>query len=102
MAVRKRDHLLSVAQRMFYTRGYHAVTVDEILDEAEVARMTLYKNFGCKEDLIVAALRREDQLFRQWLAGSVEARSTRPADRVESLFDAIQMRFASEGYFGCP
>jgi len=101
MAVRKRDHLLSVAQRMFCTRGFHAVSVDAILEEAGVARMTLYKNFGSKEELIVATLRREDRLFRQWLASFVEARSTRPTARIESLFQGLHERFASDGYYGC-
>ena len=101
MAARKKDHLLSVAQRMFCTRGFRAVSVDAILEEAGVARMTLYKNFGSKEDLIVATLRREDKLFRQWLASFVEARSTRPADRIESLFEGLHERFSSEGYYGC-
>src|SRR5215831_15160563 len=99
MAARKKDHLLSVAQRMFCTRGFHAVSVDAILEEAGVARMTLYKNFGSKEDLIVATLRREDKLFRQWLASFVEAGSTRPADRIESLFAGLHERFASDGYY---
>jgi AcrR family transcriptional regulator len=75
MAVRKRDHLVSVAQRLFCARGFHAVSVDDILAEAGVARMTLYKNFDSKEELIVATLRPEDKTFRQWLAGFVEARS---------------------------
>src|SRR5215469_11912989 len=101
MAERKRNHLLSVAQRMFCTRGFHAVSVDAILEEAGVARMTLYKNFGSKEDLIVATLRREDKLFRQWLAGFLEARSTRPVDRIDSLFEGLHERFTSEGYYGC-
>ena len=71
---------------MFCTAGFHAVTVDAILEKAGVARMTLYKNFGSKEDLIVATLRREDKLFRQWLTGSIEAFSAEPADRILSLF----------------
>ncbi len=101
MAVRKRDHLLSVAQRLFCTKGFRAVSVDDILQEAGVARMTLYKNFGSKEELIVATLRREDKIFRQWLASFVEARSTRPADRIESLFAALHERLSSDGYYGC-
>ena len=101
MAARKRDHLLAVAQRMFCVSGFHAVSVDSIVDQAGVARMTLYKNFGSKEDLIVATLRREDKMFRQWLVSSVEARSNRPEDRILGLFRALRDRFASEGYYGC-
>jgi AcrR family transcriptional regulator len=101
MAVRKRDHLLAVAQRMFCESGFHAVSVDAILEEAGVARMTLYKNFGSKEDLMVATLKREDRMFRQWLASAVEARSNRSKDRILGLFYALHDRFASDGYYGC-
>ena len=92
---------MQTAQRMFCTAGFHAVSVDAILEEAGVARMTLYKNFGSKEELIVETLRREDSLFRQWLAGSVESRSTRPEDRIRSMFLALHQRFAEQGYYGC-
>jgi AcrR family transcriptional regulator len=101
MAVRKRDHLVSVAQRLFCARGFHAVSVDDILAEAGVARMTLYKNFDSKEELIVATLRLEDKTFRQWLAGFVEARSLRPVDRIGGLFAGLHERFSAEGYYGC-
>jgi AcrR family transcriptional regulator len=101
MAVRKRDHLLAVAQRMFCVNGFHAVSVDAILADAGVARMTLYKNFGSKEELIIAALDREDKLFRQWLASAVEARSRRPQDRVLGLFAALRERVAADGFYGC-
>ena len=46
------------------------MSVDDILAEAGVARMTLYKNFDSKEELIVATLQLEDKMFRQWLAAS--------------------------------
>src|SRR5262244_912757 len=101
MAVRKRDHLLAIAQRLFCEVGFHTVSVDAIIEEAGVARMTLYKNFGSKEDLIVATLRREDKMFRQWLVSSIETRSNRPDDRILGLFAALHDRFASEGYYGC-
>src|SRR3954465_15504086 len=101
MATRKRDHLLAVAQRMFCEVGFHAVSVDSIVQDAGVARMTLYKNFGSKEDLIVATLKREDKMFRQWLVSSVEARSSRPEDRILAIFTALHERFGAEGYQAC-
>src|SRR4051812_17979317 len=101
MPSRKRDHLLTVARRMFCASGFHAVSVDDILHEAGVARMTLYKNFKSKEQLIVATLRDEDRGFREWLTASVEGRSTRPEDRIGHVFQALYRRFATEGYYGC-
>jgi AcrR family transcriptional regulator len=101
MAARKREHLLATAQRMFCANGFHAVGVDDILKAAGVARMTLYKNFGSKEDLIVATLEREDRMFRAWLAGEVEHRARYPQDRIRGLFLALHDRFSTEGYCGC-
>jgi AcrR family transcriptional regulator len=63
--------------------------------------MTLYKNFGSKEDLIVATLKREDTMFRQWLVSAVEARSNHSKDRILGLFRALHDRFAAEGCYGC-
>jgi len=77
------------------------VSVDAILEQADVARMTLYKNLGSKQDLIIATLNREDRGFRQWLASAVEARSNRSKDRILGLFHALHDRFSSDGYRGC-
>ncbi|HYK38681.1 MAG TPA: TetR family transcriptional regulator [Candidatus Eremiobacteraceae bacterium] len=102
MASRKRDYLLSVAQRLFCTRGFHAVSVDTIIAEAGVARMTVYKNFASKDDLMLETLRREDKEFRQWLVSTVEKRALRPADRIAAMFDGLHERFSATGYYGCP
>jgi len=40
-------------------------------------------------------------MFRQWLMSSIEARSSRPEDRILGLFAALHDRFDSEGYYGC-
>src|SRR5262249_46264792 len=53
------------------------------------------------EDLIVAALKREDRTFRQWLTSAVEARSNHSKDRILGLFHALHDRFAADGYYGC-
>ena len=56
MATNKRDLLLGTAERLFYTEGYHATGIDRILSESGVAKMTLYKHFISKEELILAVL----------------------------------------------
>jgi len=56
MASNKRDQLLSTAEDLFYRDGYHATGIDRILAESGVAKMTLYKHFKSKDELIVAVL----------------------------------------------
>ena len=56
MATNKRDLLLATAERLFYTEGSHATGIDRILSESGVAKMTLYKHFKSKDELILAVL----------------------------------------------
>jgi len=37
----------------------------------------------------------------KWLASSIEARASRPEERILGLFHALHDRFATEGYYGC-
>ena len=104
-AVSKRDQLIDTALRLFGRDGYHATGIDRILAEAGVARMTLYNQFGSKEELIVAALRRRDADFRAWLRDAVEARAEAPRQRLLALFDVLDTWFKAEAtappFFGC-
>ncbi|MCG2621694.1 TetR/AcrR family transcriptional regulator [Arthrobacter sp. I2-34] len=82
-----RARLLEAAARRFYVHGVAATGIDAITSDAGVAKMSLYKNFANKDDLVAAYL--EDrhatllQLYRRRLA---EARS--PRYRVLAVFDA--------------
>ena len=58
MASLRRDHLVGTALSLFSKHGYHATGIDRILAESGVAKMTLYKHFRSKDELILAALRR--------------------------------------------
>ena len=72
----KRDDLIDTALRLFYTQGFNATGIDKILAESGVAKMTMYKHFKSKDELIVAALERRDEQFRDWLTGEMEKASS--------------------------
>lgn len=102
----RRDHLVDTALRLFYTQGFHATGIDKILAEAGVAKMTLYKHFQSKDDLILAALERRDALFRDWLTGEIERASDNPRDRLLAMYDALEdwfrgRAFEGLGFSGC-
>src|SRR4051794_41069474 len=72
-----RARLLATADRLFYGQGIRAVSVDQLVAEAEVTRVTFYKHFASKDDLIVAYLAGRLQADREQLAAF---RETHPAD----------------------
>jgi AcrR family transcriptional regulator len=56
---RPRGRILATARDLFYRDGIRAVGVETIAAEAGTNKMTLYRNFGSKEELIAAYLRGE-------------------------------------------
>lgn len=51
-----RDRLLEHAQDLFYSRGFHAVGIDEIVRRAGVTKATFYNHFESRDDLIVEVI----------------------------------------------
>jgi AcrR family transcriptional regulator len=97
-----RERVLATAYELFSKHGTRAVGVDRIIAESGVAKMTLYRNFASKDELILAFLdRREQQWTRAWLQSEVERRAATPAGRLLAIFDTLGEWFALEGYEGC-
>ena len=96
-----RERILATVARLFYERGYQAVGVDTIVAEAGVAKMTLYRHFPSKDDLIVAYLERADEGFWRWMeeavAGAPDARA-----RLVEAFVALQAQVLRPTCVGCP
>src|SRR6516162_4976558 len=58
-----RDKILATASDLFYKQGIRAVGVDLVVEQAGVAKTSLYRHFRTKDDLVVAFLAREDADF---------------------------------------
>lgn len=97
----RRDHLVDTAVALFGRHGFHATGIDRVLRESGVAKMTLYKHFRSKDELILAALRRRDERFRNWLVRAVEGRARSPRARLLALFDAVGEWIAGPDFSGC-
>ncbi|KQW88499.1 TetR family transcriptional regulator [Massilia sp. Root418] len=96
------QHILAVASSLFYQRGVRAVGIDLVIEQAGVAKTSLYRYFPTKDDLIVAFLQREDVDF--WAVW--DAVAAKHADDPEGELDAhmgwIGERLARSNYRGCP
>ncbi len=96
-----RERILEVASQLFYRDGIRAVGVDTLIAEAGVAKMTFYKHFPSKDDLVVAWLQRRDERWRDWFEGEVERRAKMPAGRLLVVFDALEAWFRQHDFRGC-
>lgn len=82
---RKRVAILDAARRVFSRKGYAETAVDDVADEAQVAKGTLYLYFKSKEELYMAVLAGD---LRQM---SADARAE--MDRVEGFREKLRAFF---------
>src|ERR1700704_4826262 len=83
-----RERILDAAYELFSRSGVRAVGVDTITAEAEVAKMTLYRNFASKNDLAIAFLAlREERWTRGWVQAETRRRADTPAGQLLAVFE---------------
>jgi AcrR family transcriptional regulator len=97
-----RERVLEVAGELFYREGVRAVGIDTIIARSGVAKMSLYRNFASKDELIVAYLEERDrQFFSRW-DEAVGSTDLDPRARLRALVGATIERVRRPGYRGCP
>ena len=97
----KRQKLIETAIGLFSRQGFHGTGIDLIAEQANVSKKTMYHHFRSKEELIVAALRHHDGLFRNQFMRSVERAAATPYDRLLAIFDVAHDWFSQHDFFGC-
>lgn len=97
-----RPFILDTALRLFKQQGYQATGVDLIVEATGLAKTTLYRHFPSKDDLIVAAINRDDERARDAMRRFVERRAGTPVDRLLATFDFLKSWIASDEFRGCP
>lgn len=97
------DRIFRAASELFYQQGIRAVGVEAIAAAAGTTKMSLYRTFGSKDELVAAVLRAQDREFWKWWNAAVAPFEGRPRQQIEQLFREF------EGYVsddttcrGCP
>ena len=97
-----RERLLETADDLFYREGIHAVGIDTIIEKSGVAKMSLYRSFGSKDDLVAAYLEARGQRYWQWWDGVMAQNANEPRRQLRDLFEAIAVRARRPEFRGCP
>src|SRR4051794_20326089 len=97
-----RQRLLETADRLFYRDGVRAVGIDRIIAEAGVAKMSLYKHFPSKDDLILAVLKHREEGVLAFFRAAMERHGRKAKSPLRAFFAALKDFFESPGFRGCP
>ncbi len=60
----RRDSIVNAAEKLFFTKGFTATTMDEVAEAAELSKGTLYLYFKNKEEVYIAIVHRAMTILR--------------------------------------
>ena len=97
-----RERVFRTAAALFHRHGIRAVGVETIAAEANTSKMSLYRNFPSKDELVAAWLRDHDARFWQsWDAMSREYPDD-PRRQLKAAFELLAKHVADPKARGCP
>ena len=97
-----RERLLLTAIELFYTHGFNAVGIDQVIAAAGVTKTTFYKHFESKDELMVAAVKRRDEWeLAAWERALRASAGDDPRARLLGLFDVLDQWFNAPDFRGC-
>jgi AcrR family transcriptional regulator len=97
-----RDRIFAVARDLFYRRGIRAVGVESIVAAAGATKMSLYRSFPSKDDLVVAYLRERDALYWAWWDEIMDRHRGDPRAQLRALVESVAKKTSRPSYRGCP
>jgi AcrR family transcriptional regulator len=96
-----RDRILATARELIYREGARAVGIDRIVAESGVAKMSLYRWFPSKDDLIVAVLHEEElETWAVWDHNRERFKES-PLKQLRAQFASLAAYIDSPSYRGC-
>ncbi|WP_103381112.1 TetR/AcrR family transcriptional regulator [Pseudonocardia dioxanivorans] len=97
-----RARILAAADRLFYGEGIRAVSADRIIGEAAVSKVTFYRHFPTKDDLVLAYVEGRSRLERDGIDALLRAHADDACAALTALAGAIEDLGCAEDFRGCP
>lgn len=96
------QNLLRAASELFYREGVRTVGVEAVVERAGVNKMSLYRQFSSKDELVMAYLAQKDDVFFGYVEASFAKHPGEPAKQLQQYFDDLAVRASIDDYRGCP
>lgn len=96
-----KEMLFQTAARLFYQHGYRSIGVDTIAAESGIGKMTLYRHYPSKDDLIVTYLQDSNQTFWDRFEQITKDAPT-AIEKLLAFFERLQSYVLSPDCYGCP
>ncbi|MBX3653513.1 MAG: TetR/AcrR family transcriptional regulator [Ramlibacter sp.] len=100
-ALPARDRILVTAHDLFYRDGIRATGVDRLIAESGVAKLTFYRHFASKDDLVRAFLDYRHERWMAWFVDALGRHGATPGGGLAPVAPALAEWFADPAFRGC-
>lgn len=97
-----RESLIEAATELFYAEGLRAVSVDKVIEKAGTTKVTFYRHFKSKDDLVVAHLERRAEYERDGIRGAMDAAGGDTDRTFQLIAEQLGVMACGQGFRGCP
>jgi AcrR family transcriptional regulator len=94
--------VLDTAERLFSARSSRSVGMDELVRETGLGKMTVYRLFKSKDDLVGAYLSRKAATVLGYIDADLHRLQGDPRAALLSVVDAVEKDVTRTGFRGCP
>jgi AcrR family transcriptional regulator len=99
--VRVRDRIIRTARELFYRQGIRAVGVDTITNEAGTNKMSFYRSFPSKDELVAEYLRDQEREGWEWWDEIIASHKGDARAQIEALFGELVSKACACESRGC-
>ena len=102
MPTATRQRLIEAAIKRFYRDGFRNVGIDQVLTDVGISKTAFYKHFECKDDLMLAALERQNVWLQNTFRQMIEERGGGSAfGQLCAVLDVVETIMDSDDFQGC-
>lgn len=94
-----RQRILDAANALFYEQGIRSTSADRIIEQVGITKVTFYRHFRTKRDLVVAYLEQQSDAEQRWMRSTVTEGD--PVATARTIAADIGAASCSPGFRGC-
>lgn len=96
-----RERILLAAHDLFYLDGIRATGIDRVIAESGVTKVTFYRHFPSKNDLICEFLEYRHRRWMAWFTDALQRHGGEDGPNIEALVPAMAEWFSLKTFRGC-
>lgn len=102
MSQNLQERILQAASALFYRQGIKSTGVDAVVKAAGTTKMSLYKYFPSKDDLVLAHLCQSRAAMLTHIQSAIDSGGDTPRQKLLAIFDVFAAMLDTPEFRGCP